>query len=145
MRYRTLNCVECGSEFLERNNDELYRLNDDSQPNEVAISASTIMAMCGNCMQQYHVNISLSVAVDNNSVALYLQPESMYLAIEHAKKLRFLHCMECGKPFHSLSDRVSQVIDNRVPFEYVDPSRLGPLEARCTSGRCKQAWALIVG
>lgn len=143
-RYRSLNCLECGQEFIERNNGSLYRSNDPSQPYEIAISGESVMAICGNCTQMYRINISLNVGLTADSMSLHLQPESMYIAIESTKRLRYIHCMECGKAFHSISDRVSQVIDNRVPFEYVDASRLGPLEALCHYNRCGQTWALIV-
>jgi hypothetical protein len=32
-------------------------------------------------------------------------------------------------PFYS--DRIRQVVDNRVPFEYLDPNKIGVLEALC--------------
>lgn len=144
MRYRSLNCMECGQQFLERSGDSLFRTNDTSQPNEVAITSESVIAVCGNCTQSYGVNISLIITFVQGGIPLYLHPESIYIASEQSKKLRYLHCMECGKPFHSISDRISQVVDNRLPFEYVDPSRLGPIECLCSSSRCGQTWALIV-
>lgn len=144
MRYRTLNCMECGTEFLERNNDTMYRIGDDSLPSEIAISSASVKAKCGNCSQWYAVQVSLSVNVAVDSVPLYLQPQSIYVVIEPAKKLRYVHCLECGKAFHSLSDRIAQVVDNRVPFEYLSPSRLGPMEAICSFNNCKQTWAMMM-
>lgn len=145
MRYRNLNCVECGSEFLERNSDMMYRIGDSLAPSEIHIGREThVNAMCPNCSQRYTVQISLSVATKQDSIPLHLQPESIYIVVEEQKRLRYLHCMECGKPFHSISDRVSQVVDNRIPWEYVNPSRLGPLEALCHYNNCGQTWALIV-
>lgn len=144
MRYRSLNCLECGAEFLERNNDTMYRMNDDTLPNEVAITGESAKVMCGNCQQWYGVQISISVTLLVDSIPLYLQPESIYLANETSKKLRYVHCLECGKPFHSISDRVSQLIDNRTPFEYLRVDRLGPLEALCHNNNCGQTWSLMV-
>lgn len=144
MRHRSLNCVECGAEFLERNNDTIFRMNDPDLPEEVAISGASVKARCGNCEQWYGIQVSVNVTYAQGGIPLYLQPESIYISIEPVKRLRYLHCMECGKPFHSLSDRVSQVVDNRVPFEYLNPSRLGPLEALCHYNNCGQTWSLML-
>lgn len=144
MRYRSINCVECGAEFIERNNDTMYRLNDPDLPNEVSITSASTKAKCGKCSQWYSIQISIDVTYDRDSIPLYLQPESMYITVAADKKLRYLHCMECGKPFHSISDRVSQIIDNRVPFEYLQPNKIGPLEALCHYNNCGQTWALMV-
>lgn len=143
-RYRSLNCVECGREFLERNNETMHRSNDMSQPDEIAINGETLLATCGDCSQQYSVNISLSVTFEQGGIPLYLQPESIYMEIEANKCLRYLHCMECGKVFQSISDRVSKIVDNRIPFEYLDPSRFGPIQRTCISSNCGQEWALIL-
>lgn len=144
MRYRTLNCMECGHEFLERNNDMMYRLNDEDLPAEIPITSASVKAKCGNCQQWYGVQVSVSVNIAVDSVPLYMQPQSIYIAVDTTKKLRYLHCLECGKPFHSISDRITQMIDNRVPFEYLSPNRLGPMEAMCSSDNCKQTWALML-
>lgn len=143
-KYRTLNCMECGHEFLERNNDTLYRLNDESMPAEITLDGSAELAMCGNCQQKYLVQVSLNVVLEDGGIPLYMQPQSVYIAVDIAKKLRYLHCLECGKPFHSISDRISQVVDNRIPFELVDPAKIGPLEALCHSQHCGQTWAIML-
>jgi DNA-directed RNA polymerase subunit RPC12/RpoP len=143
-RYRTINCMECGAEFIERNNDMLYRLNDDSQPAEIAINGEVTNARCGRCQQSYTVMVSLNVNLDQNGIPMHLQPQSVYIASETVKKLRYLHCMECGKPFHSISDRIRQVVDNRVPFEHLDPNKIGVLEALCHAQSCGQTWALMI-
>src|SRR5438270_1321390 len=121
MRYRTLNCMEGGAEFLERNNDTMYRLNDPDMPSEVAIDGSSVKSKCGNCSQWYAVQVSLMVTLEQGGIPLYLQPQSVYIVIDSTKKLRYLHCLECGKPFHSISDRITQVIDTRVPVGFVAP------------------------
>lgn len=136
--------MECGAEFIERNNDQMFRLNDESAPAEIALSGIVIEAICGNCQQKYHIQVSLGVALQDGGVPLYLQPQSVYIVCDIAKKLRYLHCLECGKPFHSISDRIRQVVDNRVPFEQLDPNRIGPLEALCHAQSCGQTWALML-
>lgn len=144
MRYRTLNCMECGAEFLERNNDSLFRLNDDSQPAQIMLNGSVVQARCGRCNQAYAVQVSLDVALEQDGIPLYLQPQSVYLSVDTVKKLRFLYCLECGKPFHTISDRIRQVTDNRVPFEFVDPAKIGPIQIMCHGQRCSQTWALML-
>lgn len=144
MRYRTLNCMECGAEFLERNNDTVYRLNDNTMPSEVPLTGASVKARCGNCNQWYGVLVSLDVTYEAGGVPLHMQPQSVYLKVDNTKKLRYLHCLECGKPFHSISDRISHVVDNRVPFEFADPLKLGPIEALCHGQHCGQTWALMV-
>lgn len=144
MRYRTLNCMECGAEFMERNNDMMYRLNDMDTPAEITLNGSAELAKCGNCQQQYAIQVSLLVSLEIGGVPLYLQPQSVYISIEPIKRLRYMHCMECGKAFHSICDRIRQVVDNRVPFEQLDPLKMGPLEALCHRQNCGQTWAILV-
>lgn len=143
-RYRLLHCLECGDEIIERNNDSMYRLNDNELPAQIAISAESIKVKCGKCEQWYGIQISLNVRVEADSIPLYMQPQSMYIVPEPIKRLRYLHCIECGYTFQELSDRVSHVVDNRIPFEFVNPSRLGPIESLCSYSRCGQSWALMV-
>jgi transcription elongation factor Elf1 len=144
MRYRTLNCMECGAEFLERNNDTIYRLNDPDLPTEVTIDGSSVKAKCGRCQQWYGVQVSISVTLEQGGIPLYMQPESIYLVVAETKRLRLIHCLECGKAFQSVSDRISQVVDNRVPFEYLNASRLGPIQRTCVYNECGQEWALML-
>lgn len=143
MKYRMLNCLECGQEFLERQGDVMYRINDESQPSEMHIS-SDMIAKCGRCTQQYSVTLSMSVVYTQDGVPLHMQPQSIYLIPMEHKKLRYVHCLECGKTFHSISDRISNVVDNRVPFEYLNPSKLGPIEALCSWNRCGQTWSFVL-
>lgn len=143
-RYRTLNCMECGAEFMERNNDTMFRLNDQTAPPEIILDGAVVLARCGHCQQRYAVQVSLVVGLVEGGVPLYLQPQSVYIAIDSVKRLRYLHCLECGKPFHSISDRIRQVVDNRVPFEQLDPLKIGPIEALCHKQSCGQTWALML-
>lgn len=145
MKYRQFNCMECGREFLERQGDVVYRIGDSLAPSEVHLGRDErINAMCSGCMQRYTVTVSYHVVYERDGIPLYMQPQSVYLVSEPIKKLRFLHCLECGKAFQTISDRIGQVVDNRIPFEYVEPSRLGPIEAMCSSNKCGQSWALMV-
>lgn len=145
IKYRILNCLECGTPFLQRESDVLYRLNDVSSPTEIAIIDGVIThAMCGVCSQEYAVQVATNMKYDRDGIPLYIQPQSIYIVIESSKRLRFLHCLECGGVFHSISDRIASVSDNRIPFEYVNAERLGPIEANCRQNKCAQAWSLMV-
>lgn len=144
MKYRTLSCMECGRDFLERDGDILYRTNDDSLPNKVVMQQAATVAKCGDCQQTYAVYLSIEMRYEQGGVPLYLQPQSLYLAIEPAKKLRDIYCLECGKKFHTISDRIGLVSDNRLPMELMDPGKAGPIEARCGFNKCSQTWALMV-
>lgn len=146
MRYRQLCCMECGQPLIERNGDQMFRLADDTRPSEVSGAEWVTGApvLCGNCQQQYRVHVSIEITYNRDGIPLHMQPQSVYVTAASDKRLRYLYCLECGKAFHSISDRIAQVIDNRVPFQYLDASKLGPLEAMCHFNRCKQAWAFMV-
>lgn len=144
MRYRNLHCLECGREFMERNNDTMYRIGDSDLPNEIAIGSESVKARCGNCQQWYGIQVSISVTYERDAIPLHLQPQSIYISSEPTKKMRYLACLECGHMYHSISDRISQVVDNRVPFEYLNPLRLGPVEVLCRESDCKQVWSLML-
>jgi ferredoxin-like protein FixX len=144
MKYRTLNCMECGAEFLERNGDTMYRLNDPDLPAEVKIDGHSIKAKCGNCSQWYGVQVSLTITYEHGGIPLYMQPQSVYVTSETSKRLRYMYCLECGHAFQSISDRISQVVDNRIPFEFLDPTKLGVIESMCHFSNCGQAWALML-
>lgn len=145
LRYRTLNCMECGQPFLERNKDQIFRIGTNDMPGEVHIDPSgVIVGVCGNCTQKYTVTIALTVEQDREGIPLYMQPQSLYLTSEPTKKLRDIFCLECGKAYYSISDRIQQMVDNIVPPEYLDVSRLGPMEARCKYQHCRQRWYVRV-
>lgn len=143
-RYRSLNCMECGQEFLQRDSERMYRVGDNTLPAEINISSESVKAKCGKCNQWYGVQVSLTVTSQEGGIPLYLQPQSVYFSVETHKHLRYLHCLECGKTFQSISDRINYVADNRIPFEQLNPERLGPFEQPCTWNRCGQIWALMV-
>lgn len=145
MKYRMLNCMECGSPFLERQADVMYRLNDTSQPAQINIVDGVILhTSCGKCSQKYTVSMVIDIKYDTNAIPLYIQPQSVYIISEPQKRLRFIHCLECGHSFHSISDRIDSMSDNRIPFEFVDLERLGPIETMCHFSKCSQAWSLMV-
>lgn len=145
MKYRMLNCLECGRPFLERQNEVLYRVNDASNPSEIIIATeSSIQVFCGDCHQEYQVIVSEHVVYTKDAIPLYMQPQSLYIVSEPKKRLRFIHCLECGHAFHSISDRIDSMSDNRVPFEFVAAERLGPIETMCHFSKCSQAWSLMV-
>ena len=142
LKYRTLSCMECGEDFFERNSDRMVRLGNKNLPSEAHIDSSgKIDCNCGRCNQQYSVTLSLSV-VSNSGVPLYMQPQSIYVISEPQKKFRNVYCLECGKAFFSISDRIQQVTDNVTPVNLI--TGMGAMEARCKFQHCKQSWAIRV-
>lgn len=143
LKYRTLNCMECGHPFLERNGEQLFHIDAGNTPGAAHTVDGIVTGICGKCTQEYAVTISSDVHASND-VPLYLQPQSFYVAIEPVKKLRNTYCLECGKAFYSISDRIKQVVDNLVPMEMMDVTRLGPMESRCKFQHCQQRWFIRV-
>lgn len=145
LRYRTLSCMECGNPFLERNSERIFRMGNNDMPEEAHTSADgAIYSTCGKCTQQYTVTISLTATSVHSEVPLYLQPQSMFITSEPQKKLRDTYCLECGKAFYSISDRIKLLVDNVTPIDLIDASQLGPMEARCKFQHCKQRWYVRV-
>lgn len=143
MRYRTYNCMECGGPLLERSSDKVFRFSND-MPQEAHVGASgAIDAVCDKCKQKYAVTISEEVQSAYSNLPLYMQPQAIFVTVEPQKKLRDVYCMECGHAFYSISDRIKLLVDNVVPFEYLDPMKLGPMEARCKFHHCKQRWNVM--
>ncbi len=144
LKYRTLNCFECGQPFMERNAETMYRMTDD-MPKEAHVGTDgAIAGMCGNCSQKYSVTISVALEPAFDNVPLYMQPQTLFITTEPVKKLRDTFCMECGKAFYSISDRIKSVVDNTIPTEMLDPNKLGPMEVWCHFHRCKQRWSVFV-
>jgi hypothetical protein len=145
LRYRTWSCMECGQPFLEREGDAFYRIGNTDLPGSAKIdTAGTIAGHCVNCTQRYTVTVSFNVGTKREGIPLYMQPQSMFVTSEPVKKLRDVYCYECGKAFFSISDRIRMLVDNIVPIELLDSSKLGPLEARCKFQHCKQRWYVRV-
>lgn len=143
IKYRTINCLECGEPVLEQSGDKILRLRQNSHPDEAHVSSDgTIPAMCSNCAQKYSLVIAARVV--KSQVSLYMHPESLHLEATSRKKLRDTRCMECGKSFFSISDRVKLVSDNIVPMNMLDKVKMGPTEAWCRFYKCKQRWRVMV-
>lgn len=139
MKYRMLNCTECGQSYMERNNDAMY-----SMSKEVKKSLdNSYHGTCPSCSQQYRVYITTD-RNERSDLPLYLQPQTIYLVSTTVKQFRDTHCHECGKTFHSISDRISSIVDNITPLDQIEPDRLGPMEARCKSRYCSQRWYIRV-
>lgn len=144
LKYRTLNCMECGKEFFERAGDQSFYVGDKTAPEEAHINSEGLYkAICGNCSQQYTITLSVELPA-SSSIPLYMQPQSFYIAVEPVKQLRNTYCLECGKAFYSISDRIKQVVDNLIPLEMIDMLKLGPMESRCKFQRCQQRWFIRV-
>lgn len=144
LKYREYCCMECGNTIIERNNDRII-LYSSHVPTEARTDIDgNIPTICDRCQQKYLVTVS-SQEIQNpfNNLPLYMQPQAVFVAVEPTKKLRDIHCLECGHSFYSLSDRVNMIADNVIPFESLDPARLGPMEAHCRFHHCKQRWSVM--
>ncbi len=142
-RHRTFYCVECHHPFLQRDNEVVYRINTDDEPVTARIWGNVVQAKCARCTQKYTVTITLipgTRIVDNMQREL----QSMYITAEETKAPRYLRCLECGHTFCSVADRISRIVDNVVPLEYMSVSKVAFIESRCDVNRCRQRWALMV-
>ena len=140
-RYRTYYCIECNHPFLQRDNDDLYRLNTNDEPSRTYMNNGFALARCAVCSQKYTVTISFGmVAVDNIQHEL----QSMYIVPVEQKVSRYVRCLECGYTFCSMTDRISKIVDSVMPLEYVPANRVAYMESRCDQNRCRQRWAIIV-
>lgn len=144
LRYRTLNCIECGSSFIERNSDQLFRYGSGAPEAAHASADGAIHAICPKCTQQYRLTISVELGNGHSELPLYMQPQSIFITSEPVKRLRDVFCLECGKAFYSISDRIKLFVDNVTPMEMIDVTRLGPMEARCRFQHCKQRFYVRV-
>lgn len=145
LKYRTLNCLECGQPFLERNSEKVFRIGTNQAPSDAHVDAGgVILGICGRCSQKYSVTVSMAISGTRVDLPLYMQPQSIFIVNEPNKRLRDTHCMECGKTFYSISDRITSLSDNVTPLNMLDPERMGPMEARCKFHHCKQRWYIRV-
>lgn len=114
------------------------------QPRQAHVDESGgIRANCPDCAQKYIVTVSLTI--ERSVTILASINESIYFVAVPNKERRYTRCMECGKAFHIMNDRISQVVDNAMPLEFIDKSKLAPLEAMCGFSRCRQQWSFMVG
>lgn len=145
IKYRTWPCVECGKPLLERDNDVFYRVGTTQMPDVAHVGADgLISSICDVCQQKYTVTVALGVSTKRDGIPLYMQPESIFVVLSPTKKLRDVHCFECGDAFYSVSDRIEQIVDNATPVEMWNVDKLGPIEVRCKFSHCRQRWYVRV-
>jgi hypothetical protein len=144
--YRSLHCIECGRKFLERDNNTFWRMGLGlQQPRQAHVDVSgNINAICPNCCQKYLVSVSVIVVLERPGIPLNTINQSIYFTPVLEKERRYTRCLECGKAFHVMHDRVSRIIDNTMPVELMDMTKLAPLEAICSFNRCRQQWSFVV-
>lgn len=144
LKYRTINCIECGNPIIERSGDSFSRLTGNMPENAHISADGTIKSICNKCLQKYTIVLSQSVqSIKYDSIPLYMQPESIFMEVEPSKRLRDVYCMECGKAFFSVSDRIKMISDNTIPFSILDPDKLGSMEVWCKFHHCKQRWSVM--
>lgn len=65
-----------------------------------------------------------------------------YISIDR-KLYRDIFCVECGKPFMAISDKIVSIMDSAVPIEHLrGDSKL--IETRCKGHYCKQHYNIYV-
>lgn len=145
LRYKTVHCIECGAPIIERNNTQIFRLGVKDMPEVVKLSVDGSMnTHCHRCSQRYSLIVDTNSSSLNSGVPLYMQPQSIFMAIEPVKKLRDIYCIECGKAFYSISDSMKLISDNTMPIDMLDPEQYGPFESWCKFHHCKQRWSIFV-
>lgn len=144
-KYSTVYCVECGQPMYERSSDKIYRIGAVGYPETAKHDASgSILTKCHNCQQKYSMIINTLLSPTAVLQPFYMQPESLFMVIEPVKHLRDIHCVECGKLFYGISDRVNLISDNTIPVKLVSKDRYGSFESWCKFGRCRQRWSIFV-
>lgn len=145
LRYRTLHCIECGGPLIERNADVIIRIGQSNSSERAHVSADgMIHSKCERCQQKYTLTLSMGVETRRGGIPLYMQPQALVVISEPVKKLRDTHCLECGKAFFSISDRVKLIADNIAPVASLPIDRVGPMEPRCRFQHCKQRWHVTI-
>jgi hypothetical protein len=136
--------MECGQPFMERNNNQIFRIGTNNMNQTAHVDADGFVhGVCGNCEQKYTVTIAFDVSSKREGIPLYMQPQTIYLVSAPEKKMRDTYCLECGKAYFSISDRIKSMVDNATPFNLLDPNKLGPSEARCRFQHCKQRYRIM--
>jgi hypothetical protein len=143
-RYKTYYCLECGYPFLQRDNDTLYRTNSTAEPGRVYMDTDGIMITCGKCSQKYSGMVVVSPPRGPQDEFAAPAMQSIYIVPSEAKQQRYMGCMECGQVFCAITDRISLIVDNVAPLEFMPTGRIGLMEVRCKRQRCGQSWALMV-
>lgn len=146
-RYKTYYCVECNHPFMQRDNDVVYRINNNDEPMTMHLANNGVgLTKCAKCTQKYTITISLTVLPNILVTSGRMQKElqSIYLVPTEAKVSRYVRCMDCGYSFCSLTDRISTIVDSAMPLEYAVGSKVAHVETRCDQNNCRQRWAIIV-
>ena len=70
-------------------------------------------------------------------------PMTLVLKSIDRKAYRDIYCMECGRPFLSISDKFVSIIDAAFPVQMARPKEMiiGP---RCGNHYCKQRYNIYV-
>lgn len=144
IKYREYGCIECGSTIVERNNERILLFSNEVPTDAKTNSDGNIPTVCDACRQKYIITVSFQPLERSvSTLPLHMQPQTFFVAAVASKKLRDIHCVECSHLFYSVSDRITMIADNAVPFEMLVPERLGPMEPHCPFIRCKQYWRVM--
>lgn len=70
------------------------------------------------------------------------QPITVLIKAVKQKVFRQLHCLECGRPFLDITDKILSVSDSVTPIEQLNPDEVGIIEAHCSRHDCKQYYRM---
>ena len=71
-------------------------------------------------------------------------PITLVLTTITQKSYRRLHCLECGKPFLDITDKVATATEGAQPIEDLRPNALGFVEPHCRTHTCKQYYRIAL-
>ncbi len=142
--YRLFHCLECGRKFMERYEGAFWRVGDNTSPRQIRLDGGYILSKCPECLQKYIITISTYPKTIRPTTFINEQSQSIYFKPELDKHERYTRCMECGKAYQTISDRIDSVVDSALPDEYRDNSKMAPFQAICKFNRCRQHWVLVV-
>lgn len=71
-----------------------------------------------------------------------LLPITLALVATKQKVYREVHCVECGLPFMSITDKIATIMDFNTPTDQLQPNVMGIINTSCTRRSCRQVYRL---
>lgn len=74
----------------------------------------------------------------------HTMPITLVLTTLTQKVYRRLFCMECGKPFLDITDKVASATEGVEPLDQMQPNEKGFIEPHCHNHLCKQYYRIAL-
>lgn len=71
-------------------------------------------------------------------------PITLVLTTLTQKAYRRLHCLECGRPFLDITDKVATATEGTQPVDQMKPDQKGFIEPHCHFHYCKQYYRIAL-